>query len=86
MNALQNIKLGDHIGFHVLVGHYSDLKSAFCGGDTRSFAKAKYVGRGTTAYGDVWHLFRAGPVSFACRDYTRKSKAFAYITEQEGGK
>lgn len=81
MSAIQNIKVGDQIGFHILVGHYSDLKSAFCGGDTRILAK--YVGKGTTTYGDVWHLFRAGSVGFACRDYTRKSKAFAYSTEQE---
>lgn len=75
-NEICEIKLGDQIGMHVHVGHYSNLRSAFSD-DTGTY-RVKYIGKGV-CNGKPWHIFASGAVKFACSTYTSRCKAFAVI-------
>lgn len=76
MTLESSFRIGGKIGRHVLVGHYSNLKSAFA--DSKNVRQARYVGKATVE-GKVWHFFNANGIKFACRDYTRKCDAFSVV-------
>ena len=71
------IQITEEIGKHVLVGHYSNLKSGLA--TSGGINSARYDGKAADHSGVVWHLFSCGTVKFACRDYTRKCKAYRYM-------
>lgn len=70
------IVIGEKIGYHVILGHYSNLHSSFA--DERGFFKVKYTGPKKDSAGRVWQTFTTGFRNFACCDYTRKCNAYAY--------
>jgi len=74
--SIPEVKIGEKIGSHVHVGHYSNLQSAFS--DAKSVRAARYEGK-VTIDGKAWHIFTSKDVKFACRDYTRKCDAFSVI-------
>ena len=70
------IVIGEKIGMHALVGHYSNLRSVFA--DERGSFKVIYTGTKKDASGRVWQTFTTGFRNFACCDYTKNCNAFAY--------